>query len=130
MMMNKREALYTVLGASSLAFAFFWLPVPRLFDVACYLLILLFVPMTVAPSNADLRKDPVILLGFAFFLFVVFSIIWHRLTLPDHFPPTTSDRRFLRVLYLDRKSTRLNSSHVRISYAVFCLKKKNKKNIV
>src|SRR5690606_39616688 len=26
----------------------------------------------------------------------------------------------------DRKSTRLNSSHVKISYAVFCLKKKNK----
>src|SRR5437868_11997427 len=26
---------------------------------------------------------------------------------------------------LDRKSTRLNSSHVSISYAVFCLKKKN-----
>src|SRR5690625_5505302 len=26
--------------------------------------------------------------------------------------------------YLDRKSTRLNSSHVAISYAVFCLKKK------
>src|SRR5690554_3792901 len=30
------------------------------------------------------------------------------------------------TLTLDRKSTRLNSSHVRISYAVFCLKKKNK----
>src|SRR5438477_9437982 len=28
---------------------------------------------------------------------------------------------------LDRKSTRLNSSHMSISYAVFCLKKKNKK---
>src|SRR5579872_6840760 len=28
----------------------------------------------------------------------------------------------------DRKSTRLNSSHVRISYAVFCLKKKNETN--
>src|SRR5690349_22072457 len=27
---------------------------------------------------------------------------------------------------IDRKSTRLNSSHVEISYAVFCLKKKNK----
>src|SRR6266496_6255632 len=27
---------------------------------------------------------------------------------------------------VDRKSTRLNSSHVEISYAVFCLKKKNK----
>src|SRR5215813_9335723 len=30
------------------------------------------------------------------------------------------------VLAQDRKSTRLNSSHVRISYAVFCLKKKKK----
>src|SRR5438045_5877857 len=29
----------------------------------------------------------------------------------------------------DRKSTRLNSSHLGISYAVFCLKKKNKKEI-
>src|SRR5690349_23222863 len=28
---------------------------------------------------------------------------------------------------LDRKSTRLNSSHVEISYAVFCLKKKKKR---
>src|SRR5437899_3662401 len=30
---------------------------------------------------------------------------------------------------LDRKSTRLNSSHLGISYAVFCLKKKNKVDI-
>src|SRR5690606_42060777 len=30
------------------------------------------------------------------------------------------------ILELDRKSTRLNSSHVKISYAVFCLKKKKK----
>src|SRR5690625_6958337 len=29
-------------------------------------------------------------------------------------------------IFRDRKSTRLNSSHVAISYAVFCLKKKNK----
>src|SRR5690606_40273678 len=29
----------------------------------------------------------------------------------------------------DRKSTRLNSSHVKISYAVFCLKKKKKKKV-
>src|SRR5690606_40203376 len=36
-------------------------------------------------------------------------------TTPNHF-------FFLRLL--DRKSTRLNSSHVKISYAVFCLKKK------
>src|SRR5688572_32144535 len=31
------------------------------------------------------------------------------------------------VDHLDRKSTRLNSSHSQISYAVFCLKKKKKK---
>src|SRR5437870_7563318 len=31
--------------------------------------------------------------------------------------------------FADRKSTRLNSSHVAISYAVFCLKKKNKKKM-
>src|SRR5256885_8792607 len=31
-----------------------------------------------------------------------------------------------RALHRDRKSTRLNSSHLVISYAVFCLKKKNK----
>src|SRR5262245_62820852 len=30
---------------------------------------------------------------------------------------------------IDRKSTRLNSSHLGISYAVFCLKKKKKKRI-
>src|SRR5688572_32375611 len=30
----------------------------------------------------------------------------------------------------DRKSTRLNSSHSQISYAVFCLKKKNNKKVV
>src|SRR5690554_7380691 len=38
--------------------------------------------------------------------------------------PVEVERRY----YRDRKSTRLNSSHVRISYAVFCLKKKKKKN--
>src|SRR5256885_13277467 len=31
-----------------------------------------------------------------------------------------------QILALDRKSTRLNSSHLVISYAVFCLKKKNR----
>src|SRR5437870_11549824 len=33
---------------------------------------------------------------------------------------------FLAAAVLDRKSTRLNSSHVAISYAVFCLKKQTK----
>src|SRR5437660_4327635 len=45
----------------------------------------------------------------------------------------TRPRRFLRksglglIRVQDRKSTRLNSSHVAISYAVFCLKKKKHK---
>src|SRR2546427_8545229 len=37
---------------------------------------------------------------------------------------TPSDR--ISVIAIDRKSTRLNSSHSQISYAVFCLKKKKK----
>src|SRR5436309_4885962 len=35
----------------------------------------------------------------------------------------------LLISAADRKSTRLNSSHVKISYAVFCLKKKKKEPI-
>src|SRR6266702_389213 len=41
---------------------------------------------------------------------------------------TQGDAAILRFLS-DRKSTRLNSSHVAISYAVFCLKKKKQNNI-
>src|SRR3712207_7676728 len=37
-----------------------------------------------------------------------------------------TDSRFIKFFPQDRKSTRLNSSHANISYAVFCLKKKNK----
>src|SRR5436309_7782818 len=40
-----------------------------------------------------------------------------------HSHSTSLDK--LRCHRSDRKSTRLNSSHVKISYAVFCLKKKN-----
>src|SRR2546421_3457509 len=39
----------------------------------------------------------------------------------------TERRHTFRHLFGDRKSTRLNSSHDQISYAVFCLKKKKKK---
>src|SRR5205085_6664022 len=43
----------------------------------------------------------------------------------NHQPPE-HDQHKLRALTEDRKSTRLNSSHSQTSYAVFCLKKKNK----
>src|SRR5258708_28761814 len=42
----------------------------------------------------------------------------------SHVIPAGSDQPIL--VHRDRKSTRLNSSHQIISYAVFCLKKKNK----
>src|SRR5256885_13194428 len=46
---------------------------------------------------------------------------------PKTAPPASSEGgRRRSALTPDRKSTRLNSSHLVISYAVFCLKKKNK----
>src|SRR6266498_3940028 len=46
-----------------------------------------------------------------------------RTRLPT-WPPSSRRRRGCWAGCRDRKSTRLNSSHVRISYAVFCLRKK------
>src|SRR5690606_40994397 len=45
----------------------------------------------------------------------------------DHLEKDSFELIMLDVIMpgIDRKSTRLNSSHVKISYAVFCLKKKN-----
>src|SRR5207302_3996750 len=51
-----------------------------------------------------------------------YDLILLDLNLPDM--SGSEVLRTLRVGRLDRKSTRLNSSHVKISYAVFCLKKK------
>src|SRR3712207_7726781 len=42
-----------------------------------------------------------------------------------HCFPSSVDANHFRQALRDRKSTRLNSSHANISYAVFCLKKKN-----
>src|SRR5690554_6982745 len=50
--------------------------------------------------------------------------------LVTHLSPEAVDFRsvdYTKPTVIDRKSTRLNSSHVRTSYAVFCLKKKNKR---
>src|SRR5256712_8868937 len=45
----------------------------------------------------------------------------------DHVRDLAADREVSLGVDIDRKSTRLNSSHDQISYAVFCLKKKKKK---
>src|SRR4249920_4113970 len=75
-----------------------------------------------------------------FYVFFFFFLMIRRPPRSTLFPYTTLFRstvaRFEQVGAgggswtshpVDRKSTRLNSSHVRISYAVFCLKKKKKK---
>src|SRR5438874_12103015 len=76
------------------------------------------------------------------FLFFFFFLMIRRPPRSTLFPYTTLFRslagfqryavdfdvdRIVCHVYADRKSTRLNSSHVEISYAVFCLKKKKKK---
>src|SRR5438034_6472733 len=48
-----------------------------------------------------------------------------RQSIPDSKYPSCADE-IVTAPSADRKSTRLNSSHTVISYAVFCLKKKNK----
>src|SRR5207253_11316621 len=81
---------------------------------------------------------------YTFFFLYFFFLLIRRPPRSTLFPYTTLFRsfldRFAEALNLenfrlcvhdfevqDRKSTRLNSSHVAISYAVFCLKKKKKK---
>src|SRR3989442_4893634 len=54
------------------------------------------------------------------------DVMQPRFAVREVVPP---DRRLYRAL-ADRKSTRLNSSHVRISYAVFCLQKKQAHTIL
>src|SRR5690349_23309162 len=88
--------------------------------------------------------------SFSFLLLLFFFLMIRRPPRSTLFPYTTLFRSLIplecRAKYLyrnlrywdivnelwksvsqDRKSTRLNSSHVEISYAVFCLKKKKKK---
>src|SRR5436309_10272239 len=73
----------------------------------------LFPYTTLFRSLTDARGLRFIHYGFAAFHY------------PAHVVQDHGDIR--QRIALDRKSTRLNSSHVKNSYAVFCLKKKNRK---
>src|SRR6266446_7555153 len=82
---------------------------------------------------------PVSVLSSFFFFFLMIrrpprSTLFPYTTLfrsrPRKLPPRDLPRAHLRLHERDRKSTRLNSSHLVISYAVFCLKKKKKKDQV
>src|SRR5690554_7589070 len=55
---------------------------------------------------------------------IVYTKTWKALL--NSIPENTTGMELLKYGQ-DRKSTRLNSSHVRISYAVFCLKKKKRR---
>src|SRR2546430_8554806 len=59
---------------------------------------------------------------FKFNAFAIFTLMAR----PVLWPPVTTSGNGAPAI-IDRKSTRLNSSHSQISYAVFCLKKKKKK---
>src|SRR5690625_5725944 len=77
-------------------------------------------------------------IGYVFFIgsIILLAIIWDHIPteVPAHYKAAGVVDRWgskweliiLPSTSLDRKSTRLNSSHVAISYAVFCLKKTKK----
>src|SRR5256885_6582519 len=61
-----------------------------------------------------------------------YGLVDHEPEFEGQVPPPSSSVGFSLMFGStpDRKSTRLNSSHLVISYAVFCLKKKKKKRII
>src|SRR5437667_8677324 len=75
----------------------------------------LFPYTTLFRSVGLLARRPGVLFAVALVLLVVGFQLWITPTNPPG---------FIR----DRKSTRLNSSHITISYAVFCLKKKKERD--
>src|SRR6266480_6991164 len=84
-------------------------------------------------------QNPIVVLRSFFFFNDPATTEIYTLSLHDALPifvlRRTDDRRHPRVEvrlvheHGDRKSTRLNSSHMSISYAVFCLKKKKQRTI-
>src|SRR5207249_8175417 len=97
-------------------------------------------PCPTIPSNVIVDTLRMYLYRFDFFIFSFYCSAHHRAlhSFPTRRSSDLNSRSFacrasirtpiagsLGPIPLDRKSTRLNSSHVSISYAVFCLKKKS-----
>src|SRR3712207_8385841 len=78
---------------------------------------------TLFPYTTLFRSDPALAKQFTAVQVGLAHLLIHR-------NPLDADMLFAERHFLmdrqDRKSTRLNSSHANISYAVFCLKKKNR----
>src|SRR5690625_5457396 len=81
--------------------------------------------ITYVLDTSVLLADPLSLTRFAEHDIVLPIVVVTELEAKRHHPDLGYfARQALRILDEDRKSTRLNSSHVATSYAVFCLKKK------
>src|SRR5256885_12273901 len=100
-------------------------------NLADYLVIAAIVASAIVGAVRGFLREAVALAAWVFALFLA----WHFADLiAPHLGGLMSDSGVrpwaarviivLLVLLLDRKSTRLNSSHLVISYAVFCLNKK------
>src|SRR5690554_6982328 len=113
----------------------------KIFDVLNYLFMLLLMVAMIYPfwntfavslnDALDSIKGGIYLLPRKFTLYN-YATMFSRGTLLDAAFISVSKTLIVTILNVflsDRKSTRLNSSHVRISYAVFCLKKKKNSNI-
>src|SRR5690554_5126854 len=100
-MANNAPRLFDFLGAESLAH----------FDAVCTRL---------QDAGIEYRLNPRLVRGLDYYNLTVFEWVTDRLGAQG----TVCGGGRYDGLLEDRKSTRLNSSHVRISYAVFCLKKK------
>src|SRR3712207_8052730 len=76
--------------------------------------------VTVLATAAVTISSAMVAWGFSYFRFpgrnALFGVVLATMMLPGAVT--------MIPVFLDRKSTRLNSSHANISYAVFCLKKK------
>src|SRR5438034_2994651 len=87
---------------------------------------------TLFPYTTLFRSRMMLTYLTCFVIFIVYPVYGPGLTLPRYSGPLT-DGLFYRLVRAslgagdspDRKSTRLNSSHTVISYAVFCVKKKS-----
>lgn len=98
-MNSYHRVLSTLTTISSICFAFFWLPYYKIFDFFCNILILTFFLQLLLPKNTKLRKDPLVRLGTLFFIYLIITIIWHKISLPADTPRIGDTRKYLRIFY-------------------------------
>src|SRR5690625_1013640 len=120
-----------VLGALNYEASKFWFVIGRLLYGAFFASFILFVPAYLFKLLTDIPfKKLVVMQQVVLFIMLVERLLWIPLMLFAGLDWYVSPLSFgIIASYItdhrDRKSTRLNSSHVAISYAVFCLKRKN-----